>query len=86
MSGVAPASALTAAAASPADAPPRGFWVVSQEMGADFAMGPWLLCGFRRGLFAVGSADLGKRWRWMAIRADSTCETAQKLADGVRVR
>lgn len=65
---------------------PCGFWVDPQEMGADFAMGPWLLCGFRRGLFAVGSADLGKRWRWVAFQADSACETAQKFAGGVRVR
>ena len=71
MSGVAPTSALTAAAASPADAPPRGFW---------------LLCGFQRGLFAVGSADLGKHRRWVAFRADSACETVQKFAGGVRVR
>ena len=49
-------------------------------MGADFAMGPGLLCGFRRGLFAVGLADLGKRRRWVAFRADSACETAQKFA------
>ena len=84
MSGVAPASALTAAAASPAGAPCE-FWAVPQETGADFAMGPWLLCGFRRGLFAVGSADLGKRWRRVAFRADSTCETAQKFADGACV-
>lgn len=51
-------------------------------MGADFAMSPGLLCGFRRGLFAVGSADLGKRRRWVAFRADSACETAQKLRVG----
>lgn len=65
---------------------PRGFWVVSQEMGADFAMGPWLLCGFRRGLFAIGPAELGKHRRWVAFRADSACETAQKFADGACVR
>lgn len=40
--------------------PPCGFWVVPQEMGADFTMGPWLLRGFRRRLFAAGFADLGK--------------------------
>lgn len=34
---VAPVLALMAAAASPAGAP-CGFWAVSQEMGADFAM------------------------------------------------
>ena len=88
MSGVAPALALTAAAASPADAPPRGFWVVSQEMGADFAMGPGLLCGFWRELFAVGSADLGKRRRVAVFQAGSACETAQKFASdfGDRIR
>ena len=62
---------------------PRGFWAVSQEMGADFAMSPGLLGGFRRQLFAAGFADLGKRRRWVAFRADSPCETAQKFADGV---
>ena len=59
-----------------------GFWAVSQKMDADFAMGPGLLCGFRRGSFAVGSADLRKRRRWVAFRADSACETAQKLRAG----
>lgn len=61
---------------------PRGFWAVSQEMGADFAMGPGLLCGFWRGLFAVSHSDLGKRRRVAAFRADSPCGTAQKLRVG----
>ena len=65
---------------------PRDFWTVSQETGADFVMGPGLLCGFLRQLFAVGSADLGKRRRWVAFRADSAYETAQKFANRVRVR
>ena len=51
-------------------------------MGADFAMGPGLLCGFRRGLLAVGFADLGKRRRVAAFRVGSACETAQKLRVG----
>ena len=63
---------------------PRGSWAVSQEMGADFAMGPGLLGGFRRQLFAAGFADLGKRRRIVAFQAGSACETAQKFADGVR--
>lgn len=58
---------------------PRGFWTVLQEMGAEFVMSPGLLCGFRRGLLAVGSADLGKRRRIVAFRAGSPCEAAQKL-------
>lgn len=61
---------------------PRGFWAVSQEMGTGFAMGPGLLAGFRRGLFAVGFADLGKRRRVAVLRAGSACETAQKLQAG----
>lgn len=61
----------------------RGFWTVLQETGADFAMGPGLLCGFLRQLFAIGSADLGKRWRLVAFRVDSACETAQKLQAGL---
>lgn len=61
---------------------PRGFWAVSQEMGADFAMGPGLLCGFRRELFAVSFSDLGKRRRWVAFRADSACETARSCKWG----
>lgn len=61
---------------------PCGFWMVLQETGADFAMGPGLLCGFRRGLFAVNFSDLGKRRRWVAFRAGSACETAQKLQAG----
>ena len=62
---------------------PRDFWMVSQEMDADFAMGPGLLDGFLRQLFAVGSADLGKRRRVAAFRADSACKTAQKLQAGL---
>lgn len=61
---------------------PRDFWAVSQEMGADFAMGPRLLCGFRRELFAVGLADLGKRRHVVAFQADFACEIAQKLQVG----
>ena len=79
------ASALTAAATSPAGGL-CDFWVVSQATGADFANGPGLLCGFRRQLFAAGIADLGKRRRVVAFRAGSACETAQKLQTGVRVR
>ena len=41
---------------------------------------------FVGGLFAAGFADLGKRRRWVAFRADSVCETAQKFANRVRVR
>ena len=61
---------------------PRDFWAVSQEMGVDFAMGPGLLCGFRRELFAVEIAGLGKRRCWVAFRAGSACETVQKLQAG----
>lgn len=61
---------------------PCGFRVVLQEMGPDFAMGPGLLCGFRRGLLAAGSTDLGKRRCCVAFRAGSACETAQKLQAG----
>lgn len=59
---------------------PPDFWALLQEMGPDFAMGPGLLCGFRRALSAVGLADLGKRRRVAAFRAYSACETAQKFA------
>ena len=52
--------------------------------GRRFRHGPGLLHGFRRGLFAVGSADLGKCRRRAAFRADSACKTAQKFTDGVR--
>ena len=58
---------------------PRDSWTVSQEMGADFAMGPGLLGGSQRRLFTVGFADLGKRRCVAEFRADSTCETAQKF-------
>ena len=61
---------------------PRGFWAVSQEMGADFAMGPGLLGGSWQELFAASFSDLRKRRRWVAFRADSPCETAQKLQVG----
>lgn len=37
---------------------------------------------FSAGLFSIGSADLGKRRRWVAFRVDSACETAQKLRAG----
>lgn len=61
---------------------PCDFWMVLQETGADFAMGPGFLCGFRRGSFAASFSDLGKRRRCVAFRADSACETAQKLQAG----
>ena len=47
--------------------------------GRRFRHGSGLLCGFLRQLFAVDSADLGKRRRCTAFRAGSACETAQKL-------
>ena len=75
------ASALAVTAALPAVAPPRvldGF----AGNGRRFRHGPGLLCGFRRGLFAVGLADLGKRRRVAVFRAGSACETAQKLQAG----
>lgn len=62
---------------------PREFWAVSQETGADFAMGPGLLCGSQRESFAVGFSDLGKRRRAAAFRAGSACETAQKSQAGL---
>ena len=65
---------------------PCDFWMVLQETGADFAMGPDLLRGFRRELFTVSFSDLGKRRRIAVFRAGSACETAQKLQTGVRVR
>ena len=43
-----PACSL-AVAASPAGAP-RGFWAVLQEVGADFAMGPWTSVRFSAGV------------------------------------
>ena len=49
-------------------------------MGADFATGPGLLCGFWRGLFAIGIADLGKRRCVAELQAGLACETAQKFA------
>ena len=57
--------------------------MVSQEMGADFAIGPGFLCGFRRGLSAVGFVDLGKRRRVAAFRVSLACETTQKFAGDV---
>lgn len=74
-----PASARRIPALSP-QARPCDFWAVSQEMGADFAMGLGLLGGCRRESFAVELADLGKRRRIVAFRAGSACETAQKFA------
>lgn len=79
-SGCARAGA-TVAAALPAVAPPRllgGF----AGSGRRFRHRSGLLCGFRWGSFAVGSADLGKRRRRAAFRADLACETAQKLRAG----
>ena len=56
------------------------FCALSQEMGADFAMGPGLRGGCRRESFAVELADLGKCRRMVAFRAGSACETVQKFA------
>ena len=61
---------------------PRDFWAVSQEVGADFAMGLDFCAVFGGGSFAVGFADLGKRRRIVAFRAGSACETAQKSRAG----
>ena len=47
-----------------------------------FRHGSGLLGGIRRGLFAAGLADLGKRRRVAVFRAGSACETAQKLQAG----
>ena len=77
------ASALAVTAALPAVAPPRVLGGFAGN-GRRLRHGPGLLCGVRRGSFAVGSADLGKCRRRAAFRADSACETAQKFADGVR--
>lgn len=73
---------VAAVAALPAGSPPCGFWAVLRETGTNFAMGSGLLGGIRRGLFAVGSADLGKRRRVVVFRASSACKTAQKLQVG----
>ena len=45
-------------------------------------MSPELLGGFRRGLFAVGLARMGKRRCGGVARGCSACETAQKLQAG----
>ena len=74
----------TVAAALPAVAPPRllgGF----AGNGRRFRHGFGLLCGFRRGSFAVDFADLGKRRRVVVFRADLACETAQKSQAGLKV-
>lgn len=57
--GVALAIALAAVSALPVTRA-REFWVVLQEMRADFAMGSGLLCGFTQVLCSSDSADLGK--------------------------
>lgn len=57
----------------------RDFWADLQEMGPDFAMGSELLGGSRRTLRGIDSADLGKRCRCVAFRAEFACKTAQKL-------
>lgn len=75
------AAALAAAVALPSVASPR-LLVVSQEMGADFAMGLGLLGSFRQVSFAVDFGDLGKRRRVVAFWAGSACEIAQKLQAG----
>lgn len=59
------------------------FWMVSQQMSPDFDMVPGVLGGFPRVLFAAGIADLGKRRRPAAFKADSACKTAQKLSVGL---
>lgn len=82
MPRVAPASALTAAAASPAVAPPRVLGGFAGN-GRRFCRGSRASVRFSAGLFAVGSADLGKRRRVVAVRADSACETAQKSQAGL---
>lgn len=59
---------------------PCGFWAVSQEMGADFAMGPGLLCGFRRQSLLSASptwGNAGTEWRFGPIlpaKPPSSCK------------
>lgn len=77
------ASALAVTAALPAVVSPRVLGGFAGN-GRRFRHGSWISVRFSAGLFAVGSADLGKRRRRAAFRADSACETAQKFADGVR--
>ena len=56
------------------------FWMVSQQMALDFDMVPGVLGGFSAPLFDIGIADLGKRRRPTAFRADFAYKTAQKLS------
>ena len=78
-------SALAVTAALPAVAPPRVLGGFAGN-GRGFRQGSWTSVRFSAGLFAVGSTDLGKRRRWVAFRADSACETAQKLQVGFASR
>ena len=51
--------------------PPPRVLAVPQETGADFAMGPWLLCGFRRGCSLSAPTtwgNVGAGWRFRLIR------------------
>lgn len=50
---------------------PCDSWAVSQEKGADFAMGPGFLCGFRRGRSLSASptwGNAGVLWRFGQVR------------------
>lgn len=58
------------------------FWAVSQQMGPGFDMVPGVLGDLSAPLFDACIADLGKRRRHAAFRADSACKTAQKLLPG----
>ena len=78
LSAVAPISLAVAFALVVCD-----FWTVSQQMSPDFDIVPRVLGGFPRVLFAAGIADLGKRRRPAAFRADSACKITQKLLVGL---
>lgn len=65
---------------------PCGFWAVLQEKGADFAMGPGLLGGFRRELFAVSFSDLGETPACCGVSGRFALRNRPVVASGVRLR
>ena len=68
--------------AAPVSSSYGDFCTVSQQTAPDFDMVPGVLGGLSAPLFDACFADLGKRRRHAAFRADSACKTAQKSLPG----
>ena len=62
------------------------FWAVSQEMDVDFAMGPGLLCGFRRGVVCCRLRRPGETPALGGVSGRFGLRNRPEAVSGVRLR